>query len=63
MKPAWRFQRQNPNKNGLNRLRFRLTEGAPPERKLKFFFQKGVVSLQVLGLTVTVLTNNAVKSR
>jgi hypothetical protein len=62
MKPALRFQRQNPNENGLNRLRFRLTERAPPERKLKFF-QKGVVSLQVLGLTVLVLTNNAVKSR
>jgi hypothetical protein len=27
------------------------------------FYQKGVVSLQVLGLTVLVLTNNAVQNR
>jgi hypothetical protein len=27
------------------------------------FFQKGIVSLKVLGLTVLVLTNNAVQSR
>ncbi len=35
----------------------------PLAESFKTFFQKGIVSLQVLGLTVLVLTNNAVQSR
>ena len=35
----------------------------PVPDQFQKFHQKGVVSLKVLGLTVLVLTNNAVKSR
>jgi hypothetical protein len=35
----------------------------PLADRFETFFQKGIVSLKVLGLTVLVLTNNAVQSR
>jgi hypothetical protein len=35
----------------------------PDSIRFRKFFQKGIVSLKVLGLTVLVLTNNAVQSR
>jgi hypothetical protein len=35
----------------------------PDPIRFRKFFQKGVVSLKVLGLTVLVLTNKAVQSR